>query len=101
MEKAGKTRSDLCRELDFNYTTVTEWYHGRKIPRIDKIEILARYFNIPKSHLLEEEKGWDVSDSIKNMSDEEAQFVLFYLQLSDEEKDKIKQLAEISGIGKK
>lgn len=46
-------RNKLCNDLDFNYTTVREWTNGTAYPRIDKIEMLANYFNIQKSDLIE------------------------------------------------
>ena len=48
-----KERNDICRDLNFKYTTFTDWYNGKKYPRIDKIEMLANYFNIKKSDLIE------------------------------------------------
>lgn len=53
MNLNGKTRNDLCRDLGFKYTTVTGWLTAEKYPRIDKIEIMARYFGINKSDLVE------------------------------------------------
>ncbi|HAB66559.1 MAG TPA: hypothetical protein DCE23_04245 [Firmicutes bacterium] len=46
-------RIKLCKDLDFNYTTVREWTNGTAYPRIDKIEMIANYFNIQKSDLIE------------------------------------------------
>ena len=47
-------RNKLCNDLDFNYTTVREWTNGTSYPRIDKIEMLANYFGILKSDLIED-----------------------------------------------
>ena len=52
----NKTRYDICKDLNFPYTTFTEWYKGNIYPRIDKIEMLANYFGIKKSDLIEERK---------------------------------------------
>jgi transcriptional regulator with XRE-family HTH domain len=49
----GKERNDLCRDLGFKYTTVSNWLQGVKYPRIDKIEIMARYFGVSKADLVE------------------------------------------------
>lgn len=49
----GKDRSEVCRDLNIKYTTFTDWYNGNKYPRIDKIELLANYFGIQKSDLIE------------------------------------------------
>lgn len=51
----GKTRNDLANDLGFSYYTVTDWVKGKKYPRMDKVEMLADYFGILKSDLIEEE----------------------------------------------
>ena len=53
MSLNNKDRNDICRDLKFPYTTFAEWYNGNIYPRIDKIEMLANYFNIKKSDLIE------------------------------------------------
>ena len=40
--------------INVPYTTVTDWLKGKTYPRIDKIELMARYFGISKSDLIEE-----------------------------------------------
>lgn len=60
----NKTRTDLCRDLDFKYTTFTDWYNGNIYPGIDKIEKIANYFRIEKSDLIEDsEKRKKTSNS--------------------------------------
>lgn len=54
IEKSGKDRRFLAEEWGFPYSTVTEWVNGKKYPRIDRIEIMADYFGIQKSDLIEE-----------------------------------------------
>ena len=56
MEKTGKERKELAAIWGFPYSTVSEWLTGRKYPRIDRIEIMADYFGIQKSDLIEERK---------------------------------------------
>lgn len=57
MERNGKERKQICDDLNFKYTTFTDWYNGKKYPRIDKIEMLANYFGVLKSDLIED-KSW-------------------------------------------
>ena len=54
MKLHHKNRTDLSRDLDVPYTTVCEWVKGGAYPRIDKIEMMANYFGIQKSDLVEE-----------------------------------------------
>ncbi len=65
MEDAGKTRRDISEALGFSYYTVTDWVKGKKMPRMDKVEMLAKYFNCLISDLIEEHSN---SNSTKTIS---------------------------------
>lgn len=54
MQLNGKTRNEVCQALGLKYTTFTDWVNGKKYPRMDKIEMLANYFGIKKSDLIED-----------------------------------------------
>jgi transcriptional regulator with XRE-family HTH domain len=54
MELSGKSRNDISNALGISYFTITDWVKGKKYPRMDKVEMLANYFGIPKSYLIEE-----------------------------------------------
>lgn len=54
-------RNKLCSDLGFKYSTVSDWINAKIYPRIDKIEILANYFKIDKSDLIEEPKEIDLN----------------------------------------
>lgn len=69
MELKRVSRNDICKALDISYFTVSDWVNGKKYPRMDKIEKLAEYFNIPKSELIEERKVIYIEEG--HVSDEE------------------------------
>lgn len=54
MDLHNKTRSEMCEALGVKYTTFTDWVKGNVYPRIDKIELMANYFGIEKSDLIED-----------------------------------------------
>jgi len=54
IEESGKDRRELAEIWGFPYSTVTEWINAKKYPRIDKVEIMANYFGILKSDLIED-----------------------------------------------
>lgn len=54
-----KTRSDVCKDLEIPYSTFTDWCNANIYPRIDKIELLANYFDIRKSDLVENKEKLD------------------------------------------
>lgn len=54
MDNKNINTMDLSKILNIAYSTVSDWVKGNSYPRIDKIEMLANYFNIEKSDLIED-----------------------------------------------
>lgn len=54
MEKVGKSQKELAEIVGVSTSTFNDWVKAKKYPRIDKIELLANYFRILKSDLIEE-----------------------------------------------
>lgn len=54
MDLNGKTRNDVCEALNIKYTTFSDWVNAKTYPRIDSIELMANYFGIDKSDLVED-----------------------------------------------
>lgn len=54
LKKKGKTQTDLAKELNLPEMTVSNWINAKTYPRIDKIQLLADYFNVYRSDLTEE-----------------------------------------------
>ena len=54
VERSGKTQKEVAAIVGVAPSTFNDWLKGKKYPRIDKIEILADYFGILKSDLIEE-----------------------------------------------
>ena len=48
------SRNQLSESLGISYSTISDWINGKAYPRIDKIEMMANYFGINKSDLVEE-----------------------------------------------
>lgn len=69
MDKYGKTRQDMCETLGVKYTTFTDWVEGNSYPRIDKIELMANYFGISKSDLVENKNDTFRSDEYNRVVD--------------------------------
>lgn len=53
MDQNGKSQMDLVNDLHLSQSTVSNWCTGLKLPRMNKIQMLADYFGIEKSDLLE------------------------------------------------
>ena len=52
-EKKRVTQADIIRDLGLSESTVRSWFNGEKYPRIQKLQLLAEYFNVPRSRLTE------------------------------------------------
>lgn len=71
IDKSGKSQKELAEIVGVAASTFNDWCKAKKYPRIDKIEILANYFGIQKSDLIEEkmtEEGKKNSDAIADIT---------------------------------
>jgi repressor LexA len=80
----GKSRRQVSNDLNLSYSTFCDWINGSKYPRIDKIELLADYFNVMKSDLIEDsetqpssnaQQGWSEIEEL-NLTKEEIEQVI-------------------------
>lgn len=53
MEKNSLSQTDICNTLGIKMPTFSDWVNAKTYPRIDKIELMANYFGISKSDLVE------------------------------------------------
>lgn len=67
MNQYNKKRNEICEYLGIPYTTFSDWINAKTYPRIDKIEMLANYFGIEKSDLVEEKDNTDNYFSFDNI----------------------------------
>ena len=56
MSLNNKTQIDIINDLGVNNSAISTWYHGTRLPRMDKVDMLAKYFGISRSDLMEEKQ---------------------------------------------
>lgn len=66
VDRSGKSQKDLANMVGVAYSTFNDWIKAKKYPRIDKIEMLANYFGILKSDLIEEKTEEQRENKQKN-----------------------------------
>ena len=54
LDNLGMNVKEFATRMNFKYTTVLDWVNAKTYPRIDKIEMMASYFGVDKSDLIEE-----------------------------------------------
>ena len=103
VERSGKTQKEMSEIVGVATSTFNDWMKAKAYPRIDKIEIMANYFKILKSDLIEDkdeehrqmQKNNDIiTDAIVRMrSDDEFLSVVSGLLTLDADKmSAVKQL---------
>ena len=43
MNLKGKTQTDIINDLDINKSAISSWCNGSRLPRMNKVELLANY----------------------------------------------------------
>lgn len=87
ISNSGKQQKDIAKELNIQYTTFNNWCTGVSVPSLGKIQMLADYFNIGKSDLLEEKEvpeyvpgTVELIDLFSRVTDEQRNAVLALLR---------------------
>ena len=63
MNRYGYNQTTLANKIGVGITTVSDWVHGRKFPRIGKLDQLTELFHCKRSDLLEK---YTTEESIAN-----------------------------------
>lgn len=53
LAKSGKSQKEMAEIVGVSTSTFNDWMKAKTYPRIDKIEIMAHYFGVLKSALIE------------------------------------------------
>ena len=89
MELNQKEQIDIINDLAFNKSSVSTWCNGTRLPRMDKVDALAKYFGINRSDLIEERKNnTSISSFIQCQTKDEETLVLSYRELNNTNKKK-------------
>lgn len=65
MEENNIRPTDICTTLKIPMPTFSDWINAKTYPRIDKIELMANFFGISKSDLVEKRQAGTILKGIK------------------------------------
>lgn len=54
MYAQGKKQTDVARDLNISTSTLSSWMNAQRTPKMDKIDMLCRYFNCERTDIMEE-----------------------------------------------
>lgn len=92
MNKKGITQKEMSEIVGVATSTFNDWMKAKKYPRIDKIEIMANYFGILKSDLIEEKMTEE-----KSKKNDTIAGIVTRLRTDDEFLDVVEKIEGLSG----
>lgn len=96
MELNGKSRNDISNALGISYFTITDWVNGKKYPRMDKVEMLANYFGIQKSDLIEDKKQKNSPSDKVELTDGERMLLDLFNKVPKDKQELVLQMIEVA-----
>ena len=88
-EKSGKTQKELSEIVGVATSTFNDWMKAKKYPRMDKIEILANYFRILKSDLIEDKQKQSTNNEL---SERKKLFMQKVEGMSDDQLERLERI---------
>ena len=84
MEQKGVSRQDLSDVLGVSYFTISDWVKGKKYPRMDKVEMLADYFGVLKSDLIEAKGMNKTLPQVQKLTEGETMLLELFRQIPED-----------------
>jgi transcriptional regulator with XRE-family HTH domain len=81
MDRDKRSQSDIMRITGTSQSAVSDWLNAQKYPRMDKVEMLASYFGINLSDLVEE------NPINRKASNEEIEILILYRNSTERAKE--------------
>ena len=104
LDSLGLNVKDFAALMNFKYTTVLDWVNAKTYPRIDKIELMANYFKVDKSDLVERYTPstsllQQINDTVVRLTPPNQKIVLQtseeLLENQNEEETRINEVSEV------
>lgn len=89
VENSGKQQNDICRDIGVKTTTFNMWIKGNTMPNVSKIQMLADYFHIGKSDLVDEKP------EAPEFNEDHIEMIQIYDSLPKSEQDKMMQIIRL------
>ena len=96
IERSGRSQKEIAEVVGVSPSTFNEWVKGKKYPRIDKIEMLANFFHVQKSALIEERAENDNTFDKRSLNEGEAMLLDLFSQLSFESQQMVVAMIKIA-----
>jgi transcriptional regulator with XRE-family HTH domain len=95
VKRSGRDQKEIAEVVGVAPSTFNEWVKGKKYPRIDKIEILANYFRILKSDLIED-KAKKSTPEEPMLTEGEKKLVELFRLVPEDKQQMVLQMIEVA-----
>ena len=96
MEVKNVNRKDVATVLGISYFTISDWVNGKKYPRMDKVELLANYFGVLKSDLIEMESDPTPSSQALAITEEEKMMLELFRKVPEDKQQMVIQMVKVA-----
>ena len=92
LNKCGRDQREVAASIGVAPSTFNEWMKGKKYPRIDKIEMLANYFRIFKSDLIEDRTEEEKTPPELQLNEGEKLLLKLFRQVPEDQQELVLQM---------
>lgn len=96
VERSGKDQKEIAEIVGVAPSTFNEWTKGKKYPRIDKIEMLANYFGILKSDLIEDKSNNDNPPDEPRLTEGEKIMIELFRQIPEDKQKVVLEMVRLA-----
>ena len=86
----GYEQVDLVNKLGYSFSTVSDWVHGKKYPRVDAMQKLAKTLNVSISDLTSDKE--DIVLPAQQLNEDEEELIRIYRSLERRERHQLMSL---------
>ena len=97
----NRTQLELAEYLGVTQATISNWCNGIKMPRMDKIDLICKFFDIRRSQLMDEPSSSSDSQAAVPLDPGEERLLYLYRGLNSVGQTKLNEYAEDLSANKK
>ena len=95
MDRDGMNQKEMAKVVGVSASAFNDWMKCKKYPRIDKIEMLANYFGILKSDLIED-KAIQSTAEVRLLTEEQRMLLDLFNQVPEESQQMVLDMIKIA-----
>lgn len=89
IKRSDKPQRELAKAIGVHPATICDWLSGRTYPRMDKLQLIADFFGVSKSELVEDEYV-----AKETVSEKEQKLLDLFHEVPEEDRDYLLGLIE-------